>query len=55
MASVKGRPVMGEIEIDNLGVWFLDQEQRPAVGAWVGGCVLEVSGRQASLLVSSNI
>lgn len=37
MASVKGRPVMGEIEIDTLVSGFLGKK-KPAVGA--GGCVL---------------
>ena len=40
MASVKGRPVMGEIEIDTLVSGFLGKKKKPAVGA--GGCVLRV-------------
>lgn len=50
MDSMTGRPVMGERLI--LGVWFLGQKKRPAVGA-MGGWVSVGGGW--SLVVFSNL
>lgn len=58
MTSVKGRPVMGEIEIDTLVSGFLGKKKKkkPAVGVGVRCmCAGSLCGTQESLLVFSNI
>lgn len=57
MASVKGRPVMGEIEIDTLVSGFLGKKKSQLWGQ-VGVCCVcagSLCGRQESLLIFSNI
>ena len=52
MASVKGRPVMGEIEIDTLVSGFLGKKKKKTScgGRWVCAvCVLGVCGGNRSL------
>lgn len=58
MASMKGRPVMGEIEIDTLVSGFLGKKKKSQLwGQVVVRCVCAGSlwGRQESLLVFSDI
>ena len=50
MASVKGRPVMGEIEIDTLVSGFLGKKKASCGGRWVcAACVLGVCAGDRSL------
>ena len=59
MASVKGRPVMGEIEIDTLVSGFLGKKKKKnQLWGQVGVrcvCAGSLWGKQKSLLVFSNI